>query len=163
MEKETNSLEHDFRKMMFQRSKSKRLLQNQKTFIDNNRKSQLKIEHSLEDKHQKIQELKNHKFAQLINIDEKILGRFKKKVHLLFGVKKGDKFIEENYKENAAFKIEDQVNNQSEQRHKFIEKKMEKFKKIKNEEINREINYRFNPIYNQFPSLSVKITQIALI
>jgi len=149
----------DFKKLMFQRSKSKRELKGQVTFLENKRKSQMKLEHFFEEKHLKIQELKKQKVDLLLsecnpqNIDERLLGKLQKRVHALFGIKEGERILEENYDENVNYKQNNQIINHNLMGHDFIEKKMERLKKIKMEEANQEINYRFNPIYNRFPGL----------
>ena len=149
----------DFKKLMFQRSKSKRELKGQVTFLENKRKSQMKLEHFFEEKHLKIQELKKQKVDLLLsecnpqNIDERLLGKLQKRVHALFGIKEGERILEENYDENVNYKQNNQIINHNLMGHDFIEKKMERLNKIKMEEANQEINYRFNPIYNRFPGL----------
>ena len=100
----------DFKKLMFQRSKSKRELKGQVTFLENKRKSQMKLEHFFEEKHLKIQELKKQKVDLLLsecnpqNIDERLLGKLQKRVHALFGIKEGERILEENYDEMSIIK-----------------------------------------------------------
>jgi len=119
----------------------------------------MKLEHFFEEKHLKIQELKKQKVDLLLsecnpqNIDERLLGKLQKRVHALFGIKEGERILEENYDENVNYKQNNQIINHNLMGHDFIEKKMERLKKIKMEEANQEINYRFNPIYNRFPGL----------
>lgn len=147
------------KKLLNQRSKSKKELQTQVSILESEKKSQLRFDRFFEESHKKILDIQNKIKMEFIqefsmpSIDKKILVKLKKRVKFLFGLKEGSKFIEENLKENGIFKMENQLTYQNKQGNEFIEKKMEKMKKIKAYEKNQEINYRFNPIYNRFPDL----------
>lgn len=146
--------------MIFQRSRSKKEMKTQIESIENKRKSQLQAERFFEEKQKLLQTLKENKMQELCkefspqNIDEKSLERLKKRAYALFGVKEGEKFLEENYKENASIRSENRILNQNIKGHEFLERKMEKMKKVRLDHQSRQrINYQFNPIYNKFPQL----------
>lgn len=145
------------RKLMNQRSIYKKELKTQVEAIEMKKKAQLKIERFFEIKSKQLIEIKQKKMDELLkeynsqNIEQKYLEKLKKRAYFLFGVKEGEKFIEDNYKENLTFRIEKQILDQNLKGHDFLEKKMERIKKIKYEGEGKEVNYQFNPIYNKFP------------
>lgn len=150
---------NDVKKLIFQRSKSKKDLKTQIFDIEKMKSSQIKLERFYDEKNNKINELKHEKIKSFLqeynpkNLDERSLKRLQQRALAVFGVKDGEKFLEENYEEHVSYKKNDKILTQNQEGHSSLEKKMEKLKKIRFDEESQTINYRFNPIYNRFPDL----------
>ena len=150
---------NDVKKLIFQRSKSKKDLKTQIFDIEKMKSSQIKLERFFDEKNNKINELKQEKIKNFLqeynpkNIDERSLKKLQQRALAVFGVKEGEKFLEENYEEHVSYKKNDQMLTQNQEGHSSLEKKMEKLKKMRFDEESQTINYRFNPIYNRFPDL----------